>query len=112
VTFTATVTPGTGTFDNLGTVQFAVDGTNYGAPQNLNGGIASIPDSALTVGPHTITATYSGDTSYNGSSGTLSGGQTVVRAGSLAACNSRWTGRTTVRRRTSAAARPASRIRR
>ncbi len=31
VTFTATVTPGSGTFDNGGTVQFAVDGSNFGA---------------------------------------------------------------------------------
>ena len=31
VTFTATVTPGTGTFDNGGAVQFQVDGSNFGA---------------------------------------------------------------------------------
>ena len=77
VTFTATVTPGSGAFDNGGAVQFAVDGTNYGAPVSLSNGSASIVDAALTVGNHIITATYSGDTDFGGSSGTLQGGQSV-----------------------------------
>ena len=79
-TFTATVSPGSGTFDNGGTVQFAVDGTNFGSPQGLSGGKATIQDSALAVGTHAITATYSGDTEFAGSSGTLSGGQVVKQA--------------------------------
>ena len=69
VTLTATVTPGSGTFDNGGTVQFAVDGTNFGSPRTLSNGQATITDSALAVGTHTITATYSGDTIYASSSG-------------------------------------------
>ena len=81
VTFTATVTAGSGTFDNGGTVQFAVDGTNFGSPVSLSGGQATIADSALAAGTHTITATYSGDTNFSTSSGTLSGGQTVNHGG-------------------------------
>ncbi|HEV8060141.1 MAG TPA: DUF4214 domain-containing protein, partial [Gemmataceae bacterium] len=77
VTFTATVTAGSGTFDNGGTVQFAVDGTNFGAPVSLTGGQAITTDAALSAGSHTITATYSGDTNFNGSSAALAGGQTV-----------------------------------
>ena len=80
VTFTATVTPASGTFDNRGAVQFAVNGINYGAPANLSGGIATIQDSALHPGDYTITATYSGNANFNGGNGTLSGGQTVKRA--------------------------------
>ncbi len=83
VTFTVTVTPGSGTFDNSGTVQFAVDGSNFGAPVTLNGGIATIQDSALGVGTHSITATYSGDSNFSASSNTLSGGQVVVGPVSL-----------------------------
>ncbi len=80
VTFTATVTPGSGSFDNGGTVQFAVDATDVGAPATLSGGVATFSDSALAVGAHTIAAAYSGDTSFGPSDGTLSGSQTVARA--------------------------------
>ena len=80
MTFTATVTAGSGTFDNGGTVQFAVDGSNYGAAVSLSGGSATIADAALSGGTHTITASYSGDTNFSTSSGTLSGGQTVGTA--------------------------------
>src|SRR5208337_1082240 len=56
VTFTATVTPGTGTFDNGGTVQFVIDGTNYGSPVSLSVGSATISDSALAASgtAHTV----------------------------------------------------------
>ena len=70
VTLCATVTPNSGTFDDGGAVQFAVDGSNLGTPVPLNAnGQASIPDSVLTVGTHTITATYSGDIDFQGSGG-------------------------------------------
>ena len=68
VTFTATVTGGSVTFDSGGgTVQFAVDGTPYSSPVSLSGGSATIADATLSKGTHTITATYSGDTNFSGS---------------------------------------------
>jgi len=71
VTFMATVIPESGDFDDGGTVQFAVDGTNFGAPLALSGGIAGIQyPAALTIGTHTITASYSGDIGFSASSGT------------------------------------------
>ena len=79
VTFTATVTTGgPGTFDNRGTVQFLVDGADYGAPVPLSSGTAGISDSSLAVGTHTITAAYSGDGNFNGSTGSLTQGVTGV----------------------------------
>jgi hypothetical protein len=83
VTFTATVTPGSGTFDDGGTVQFIVDGSNFGAPVSPRGGVATIQDAALSAGIHSITATYSGDANFTASSATLGGGQTVVGLVSL-----------------------------
>ena len=81
VTFTAhvsAVSPGAGTPG--GTVQFSDNGTGLGSPQSLDGsGNASIPTAGLTVGGHTITATYTpSGGSYNASSGSMS--QTVERA--------------------------------
>ncbi len=58
VSFTATITPNTAT----GTVQFAIDGVNTGSPVTLSGGTASISSSSLSIGSHTITAAYLGDT--------------------------------------------------
>ena len=71
MTFTATVTASTGTFDNGGTVHFAVDGCNYGTAVCLSGGSATIADATLSIGTHTITATYMGDTNFGSSSCTL-----------------------------------------
>ena len=79
ITFTATVSvnaPGTGT--PTGMVSF-LDGTNQIGLGTVNGsGIASISTSALTVGNHTITASYSGDSNFAASSGALSGNPQVV----------------------------------
>ncbi|HEU5001333.1 MAG TPA: Ig-like domain repeat protein [Actinomycetota bacterium] len=87
VTFTATVTSTfTGTPNETpgGTVQFAVDGSLLGAPVPLSGGSASsTPLGTLAVGAHTVTATYSGDTTYAPGTGTLAGGQAVNRAGTV-----------------------------
>jgi hypothetical protein len=80
VTFTAAVTSTAGT--PTGTVTFKdgaspISCTNAGG-QTLNGsGVATCQTAALTAGPHTITADYSGDTNFVTSTGTLSGGQTV-----------------------------------
>ena len=75
VTWTATVTPASGSGTTpTGTVQFAINGTNFGPAETLNAsGIATSPaDSTLAAGTYAITATYSGDSNYNGSSGSLS----------------------------------------
>lgn len=70
VTLTATVAPaGVAT----GTVQFKDNGVNLGAPIALAAnGTASITTSALALGIHPITAVYSGDSSFNSSTGSLS----------------------------------------
>ena len=87
VTWTATVTPSSGSGTTpTGTVQFAVNGTNFGPAETLNSsGVATSPsDSTLAAGTYAITATYSGDSNYNGSSGSLS----QVISGSTSKANS------------------------
>jgi hypothetical protein len=75
VTFTGSVIPAGAT----GTVQFQIDGSNFGSPVALSGGTASSSSiSTLTAGNHTITAIYSGDSNYTTSSGTAT--QTVNKA--------------------------------
>ena len=73
LTFTATVSvqgPGNGT--PTGTVQFQIDGTNFGGPVPISGGVAASPAiCSLSVNAHTVQAIYSGDTSFISSSGTL-----------------------------------------
>ena len=72
ITFTATVhpvAPGAGT--RTGTVQFVVDGLNFGSPVALSGSNAtSAANSSLSVGAHTVAAIYSGDTNFNASTST------------------------------------------
>ena len=67
VTFTATVTPSSGSGMPTGTVTFTVDGTPQ-VPVTLSevGGhaIASLTDSSLALGTHTITASYGGDSRF------------------------------------------------
>src|SRR5205807_9210298 len=46
----------------------------------VNGSATSGSISSLTAGNHSVTAVYSGDNNFVGSTGTLSGGQTVSRA--------------------------------
>jgi Bacterial Ig-like domain (group 3) len=51
-----------------GTVQFQIDGKNFGSAVTLSGGKAtSGSTTSLTAGNHNITAVYSGDTTYAGS---------------------------------------------
>jgi hypothetical protein len=47
-----------------GTVQFKVDGANYGGPVTISGGAASTSVTGLTQTSHTLSATYSGDANY------------------------------------------------
>jgi uncharacterized protein YjdB len=63
VVFTATVSPSAAT----GTVQFIDNGTPVGSPVSVSGGVATFSTAALTAGPHTITASYGGDTNFVGS---------------------------------------------
>ncbi len=73
VTFTATVAPvAPATATPTGTVTFKDGATQIGTTQTLSGsGTASVSTSSLAVASHTITATYSGSSGDNGSSGTL-----------------------------------------
>src|SRR5207245_771746 len=74
VTFTATVSPvapGAGT--RTGTVQFKIDGADFGTPLSLSGGSAtSGAIASLATGNHSVTAVYSGDGNFNGSNNTSS----------------------------------------
>jgi hypothetical protein len=67
VTFTATVTavvPGAGT--PPGTVQFKIDGFDFGSPKTLTSGSAtSDATTSLAVGARSITAVYLGSTNFN-----------------------------------------------
>ncbi len=62
VTFTATVSPSAAT----GTVTFMEGSTTLGTG-TLSGGVATFSTSALAVGGHSITAVYSGDANFSGS---------------------------------------------
>ena len=78
VTFTATVVPvAPGAGIPTGTVQFKDNGANIGGPVTLSAGVASIVETCLTPGLHTITAVFSGDLNFAGSTGTLAGGQNI-----------------------------------
>ncbi|MFZ0297861.1 MAG: Ig-like domain repeat protein [Candidatus Sulfotelmatobacter sp.] len=64
VTFSVSVTSTSGA-QPTGTVQFKVDGANYGSAVTLSGtGTASTSVTGLTTTTHTLSATYSGSTSY------------------------------------------------
>jgi hypothetical protein len=70
VTFTATVAPYPGP---TGTVGFTADGSTLSgcSAVTLSGGQAQCATSTLAIGSHLIVGVYSGDTSYQGSSGSL-----------------------------------------
>jgi hypothetical protein len=69
-----------------GTVQFIVDGVNYGAPMPLNpDGKATklLPYTALWVGTHHVTAIYSGSANFNGSDNLSAPLDQVIELGNL-----------------------------
>ncbi len=67
LTFTAHVN-GAGATQPTGSVQFVVDGADFGAPLPLSGGQAtSAAISTLPLGDHTVTAVYLGSAEHNGS---------------------------------------------
>ena len=69
VTFNSTVTPASGSGTPTGMVVF-MDGTTTLSTQTLASGAASYSTSSLAAGTHTITAVYSGDSTYSGSTST------------------------------------------
>src|SRR5207253_9689064 len=65
VSFTATVTPQSGSGTPTGTIQFVIDGSNFGNPVVLSGGSAtSAASSSLSATAHIITGVYSGDDGF------------------------------------------------
>jgi carboxypeptidase T len=77
VTFTATVTSGSGV--PAGTVTFTEGATVWASNVAVNGsGQAAFSTTALSVGSHTLTATFTGASGWLGSSGTNSGTPQVV----------------------------------
>jgi hypothetical protein len=76
VSFTATVTPATGTTPPTGTVQFKIDGVDFGSPVALsasgsNGVATGGALSTLTATSHSVTAVYTPSGSFSGSTGTF-----------------------------------------
>ncbi|MBK8285600.1 MAG: Ig-like domain repeat protein [Ahniella sp.] len=77
LTMTATPTaPGAGTPG--GTVSLDIDGSAQAL--SLSGGTVQNIQSGLTVGTHTVSAAYAGDTSFNGSASAIGAGQVVNKA--------------------------------
>ena len=83
VTLTAEVSSGAGT--PTGSVEFFEGATSLGIAPLDGSGLAALPVSTLTVGSHTITATYSGDGAFDTSSGTVE--LTVDQAASTTAAS-------------------------
>ena len=67
ITFTATVSSGSGAPPNGEIVKF-MDGATLLGTGSLTSGIASLTTSALTAGTHKVKATYAGDSVFSGSS--------------------------------------------
>lgn len=67
VTFTAKVVPTSGTGTPTGTVSFLNGSAVIGSSAVNGSGVATLAYSGLAAGTHSITAKYSGDSNYNGS---------------------------------------------
>ena len=78
VTFTFTTAPQGGAPTPTGTVTFFDGSVQIGLTQTLVGGTASVSTAALTLGSHTITAVYSGNSFYEPQTATVAPTQTVV----------------------------------
>ena len=71
LTFTATVSSASGTGETpTGSVEFFIDGTSVGSFGLNSRGSATYTTAALSVGSHTITASYAGDGGFLASSST------------------------------------------
>ncbi|ADW67254.1 protease pro-enzyme activation domain-containing protein [Granulicella tundricola] len=84
---TITVAPSTTslTTSPTGTVSIAVDGATVSSSAALTSGVATYTFSSTTVGSHIVTATYSGDSIYASSTGsvTLTVGTTATGTGTI-----------------------------
>ena len=86
VSFTATVANVSGSAAPSGSVQFEIDGSDFGPSVSLTAGAGSsstaVVDLAdggeLHAGSHIVSAVYQGSELFAGSSGSLAGGQTVT----------------------------------
>jgi hypothetical protein len=78
VLFTASLTElPPGAFIPSGTVQFKVDGGNYGVPMTLVEGSVVLTTSTLPWGSHNVTLEYQGDSNFLGSTNALSAPQVI-----------------------------------
>jgi YDG domain-containing protein/Big-like domain-containing protein len=81
VTFTATVKNTQTSPIPTGSVQFVIDGVNFGSPVGLVAGVASISSGTLAVNTHTVQANFvNADGNFSNGNGSLSGGQVVNKA--------------------------------
>ncbi len=67
VTFTATVSPASGTGTPTGTVTFRDGTTTLGTGTVNASGVATFSTTGLTIGTHSVTAVYGGDSSFGSS---------------------------------------------
>jgi hypothetical protein len=91
VTFTATVAAAaSGTGTPTGTVDFLEGSTTLASSVTLDGSDqATFTTSSLSVGSHTITASYNGDANFSGSMGSDSATPQVVNQASITATNTK-----------------------
>lgn len=68
--FTATITPPANGPVATGTIQFSIDGVSSGSPVNVVNGSAAFSTTFLTLGTHSVSCQYSGDTNYAAGSAT------------------------------------------
>ena len=88
LTFTASLSsPTVASPLQTGTIQFKDGAANIGSPVAVSNGSASFTTPSLSVGPHSITAVYSGDTNFFGSASSVLS-QAIVRHSTATAVNS------------------------
>jgi hypothetical protein len=87
ITITVASDSSSSTTTPTGTLTVAVDGTTVASSLALSNGSATYVFSSTTTGSHVITATYSGDSTYESSSGTLTLTVTANKTFTLAATN-------------------------
>jgi hypothetical protein len=92
-TFTATVTPQSGTGVPTGTVTFLDGGISLGTGTLNSSGVATLTTSTLAPGAHSVTANYAGDANFSGSVSPMVSVQ--VTGGTLISTTTTLTGPTT-----------------